>query len=110
VKNPVDLAEYAMFDPSLLEKTLKIVAPDPKIDVLIMLYHNMSWDLGLLKKVEEIVTNINISKPVVAVLEPGIDLEEIQSKHLEKKIPVYNNLTYACKAIYNVANYYKRRG
>ena len=110
VKNPVDLAEYAMFDPSLLEKTLKIVAPDPKIDVLIMLYHNMSWDLGLLKKVEEIVTNINISKPVVAVLEPGIDLEEIQSKHLEKKIPAYNNLTYACKAIYNVANYYERRG
>jgi acyl-CoA synthetase (NDP forming) len=109
VKNPVDPAESVIFDPSIFGKAVEIAALDSQIDVLVLVYHNMSGFPGLLKRVEEIITNMNIPKPVVAVLEPAINIEEVQSKHLEKKIPVYNNLTYAAKAIYNVASYYEQR-
>lgn len=108
VKNPVDLSSYAQFDPILFGEAVEIASKDPNIDALILLYHNMSYFPGLLQAIEETVLEKEILKPTIAVLEPAVEIDEIKSRHLKDGIPVYNNLSHATRALYNVATYFER--
>ena len=108
LKNPIDLSSYAQFNPPLFGKVVEIVSKDPRIDGLILLYHNMSYIPGLLQEAEKTTLEKDLSKPAIAVLEPAVEIEEIKEGHLRAGIPVYNNLAHAAKALCNVATYCER--
>lgn len=109
LKNPIDLSDYAIFNPSFYKNALKVLMKDPKIDALIMLHHNMYYYPGQIQIVEDEVTSLDkITKPTVVVLEPFEDVQRTREKYERLGLPVYNSLTFATRALYNVFKYYNK--
>jgi len=109
LKNPIDLSDYAIFNPSLYGEALKILLGDENLDAIIMLHHNMYYYPGQLQNIEEEITQLGkITKPTIVVLEPFEDVEETRERYGPLGLPVYNNLTYATRALYNVFKYYNK--
>ena len=109
LKNPIDLSDYAIFNPSLYKEALKILLKDPNIDAIIMLHHNMYYYPGQLQNIEEEVSSLDkITKPAVVVLEPFEDVQWTKEKYKRLGLPVYNSLTFATRALYNVFKYYNK--
>jgi acyl-CoA synthetase (NDP forming) len=128
--NPVDVAN-PLVPPQILKDTLLLAAEDDKIDLQILiqlLYHykSLAMALGagsvrditpyreLADSVEEVVDKTE--KPVIIVLPnnkrelQSMDLEEMirdaRDIFLKKKIPVFDDLFDALRAIHHVSKYY----
>jgi len=128
--NPVDVAN-PLVPPQILKDTLLLAAEDDKIDLQILiqlLYHykSLAMALGvdsvrdvtpyreLADSVEEVVDKTG--KPVIIVLPNNkrelqcMDLEEMirdaRDIFLKKKIPVFDDLFDALRAIHHVSKYY----
>jgi len=128
--NPVDVAN-PLVPPQILQDTLSLVAEDDTIDVQILiqlLYHykSLAMALGadsvrdvtpyreLADSVEEVVEKTG--KPVIIVLPntkrglQSMDVEEMMRDardiFLKKKMPVFDDLSDALRAIHHVSKYY----
>jgi acyl-CoA synthetase (NDP forming) len=128
--NPVDVAN-PLVSPQILKDTLLFAAEDDKIDLQILiqlLYHykSLAMALGaasvkdvtpyreLADSVEEVVDKTG--KPVIIVLPnnkrelQSMDLEEMirdaRDIFLKKKIPVFDDLFDALRAVHHVSKYY----
>lgn len=128
--NPVDVAN-PLVPPQILKDTLSFVAEDDTIDLQILiqlLYHykSLAMALGvdsvrdvtpygeLADSVEEVVATTG--KPVIIVLPnnkrelQSMDVEEMirdaRNIFLKKKIPVFDDLFDALRAIHHVSKYY----
>jgi len=109
LKNPIDLSDYAIFNPSLYKEALNILMKDPYIDAIIMLHHNMYYYPGQIQLIEDEVASLDkITKPAVVVLEPFEDVQRTREKYERLGLPVYNSLTFATRALYNVFKYYNK--
>jgi len=135
--NPVDIAN-PFVTPGALKEVLLAAASDPRIDIQIMaqlLYHYRSLAVSLGARsvkdatpvkalVEAVASARDVSgKPVVMVMPnykremESIEIEEVirdaRREFIARRIPVFDELSHAMKAIGAVSDYYRtkrRRG
>jgi len=119
VMNPMD-TPFMLHNNSDMEKTIKLIAADRSIDILIinintLSLHEMSKGDGQgLRDFKECVVkctreDLNGKPMVLALMDPGNHggVRELASKLREANIVVYETLRDACRALSRVARYHE---
>ena len=113
LRNPLDMGGVGGVL-EILEKTMEIVAAEPRIDVIIINEHLDQLLMGLSKetldKMNDIFIRTREKKPIVIVSSPtlgGAELMAVEKKLANARVTVYPSLDRAAKAIANMNWYYR---
>ncbi len=113
LRNPLDMGGVGGVL-EILEKTMEIVAADPRIDLIIVNEHLDQLLMGLSKetldKMNDIFIRTREIKPIVIVSSPGFvstEMIALEKKLANARVTVYPSLDRAAKAIANMNWYYR---
>ncbi len=119
LRNPLDAGFYAATS-GVLDKILTVLSDDPGVDLIILqeYLHEMSGETpwkGLMQSANDAFIRLREkqSKPVIAISATGFPTTpeewEIEQGLIAARIPVYQSLERAAKAIANVSQYFNSR-